>query len=170
VDKTEKGKIIEQLRQRIGVVLEPMLYEVERGAIRRFAEAVEDNNPLYWDDEYARTTRYGGVIAPPGFFGLPTGEVPGSGMDPDMGIQLAPLANALPGMIDIMQTGVNGGTEIEFFQPVRPGDILLTYYKLVDITEKEGKLGPMVLFTFEQIFKNRIGRVVAVVRNTLITY
>jgi len=162
VDKAEKTAIVEQLRKKIGVILEPMLFEVERGAIKRFVEAVEDDNPLYWDDEYARKTRYGGVVAPPGFFGLPLGDVPGAEINPDMGILVAPLAQNLPGMADIM--------EAEYYRCVRPGDVLLTYYELVDIVEKEGKLGPMVIFVFQQTFKNRINRLVGRVRATLITY
>jgi hypothetical protein len=170
VDKAEKSAIVEQLRKKIGVILEPMLFEVERGAIKRFIEAVEDDNPLYWDDEYARKTRYGGVIAPPGFFGLPLGDVPGAEINPDMGILVAPLAKNLPGMAAIMESGVGGGCEAEYYQRVRPGDVLLTYYELVDIVEKEGKLGPMVIFIFQQTFKNKINRLVARVRVTLITY
>ncbi len=34
-------------------------------AIRRFCEVAEDGNPVYWDAEYAQTTRFGRVIAPP---------------------------------------------------------------------------------------------------------
>lgn len=165
-----KAAIIEELKMKIGVILEPMLYEVEKGAIRRFVEAVEDPNPLYWDEDYARKTRYGGVIAPPGFYGLPGGEVPGAEISMDFGILLAPMVKSLPGMTEIMESAVNGGTEGEFFRPVRPGDILLAYFKLIDITEKSGKLGPMVLFPFEQTFKNRVGQLVAIIRTVLVTY
>ena len=43
--------------------------EVEKGAIKRFAEAVGNMNPLYWDEEYARNSKYGAIISIPGFFG-----------------------------------------------------------------------------------------------------
>ena len=46
-------------------------FEVEKGAIRKFADAVDDQNLLYWDDEYARNSKYGNITAPPGFFGWP---------------------------------------------------------------------------------------------------
>ncbi|MEV4898921.1 MaoC family dehydratase N-terminal domain-containing protein, partial [Nonomuraea sp. NPDC055795] len=39
--------------------------ELGRAAIRYFAEAVGDANPLYTDDAYAREHGYDGVIAPP---------------------------------------------------------------------------------------------------------
>jgi len=40
---------------------------IEAGAIRHFVEALGDPNPLYTDAEYARQTRWGGIIAPPTF-------------------------------------------------------------------------------------------------------
>ena len=40
---------------------------VERGAVRRFAEAIGDPNPLYVDEGAAKESRYGGLIAPPTF-------------------------------------------------------------------------------------------------------
>jgi len=40
---------------------------VERGAIRRFHQAVMDDDPIFWKDAEAAATRYGGVMAPPLF-------------------------------------------------------------------------------------------------------
>ena len=36
-----------------------------REVIRRFAEGIGDPNPLYIDEAYAKTTPFGGIIAPP---------------------------------------------------------------------------------------------------------
>ncbi len=47
--------------------------EVTQDGIRHFTEAVGDINPLYRDPEYANTTKYQGVIAPPGFLYSVTG-------------------------------------------------------------------------------------------------
>ena len=43
------------------------LVEATRDNIKNFAEAVGDNNPLWINEEYARKSRFGGVIAPPTF-------------------------------------------------------------------------------------------------------
>src|SRR5690349_2449501 len=40
---------------------------VERGQIRRHAQAIMDPDPAYWDDEYAKSTVAGEVTAPPLF-------------------------------------------------------------------------------------------------------
>jgi acyl dehydratase len=39
--------------------------EVTETAIRRFCEVAEDGNPVYWDAEFAKASRFGRVIAPP---------------------------------------------------------------------------------------------------------
>jgi acyl dehydratase len=39
--------------------------EVTETAIRRFCEVAEDANPVYWDAEYAKNSRFGRIIAPP---------------------------------------------------------------------------------------------------------
>src|SRR5690606_32622569 len=38
---------------------------VESAAIWNYLEAVEDANPAYWDETFARSTRFGRLIAPP---------------------------------------------------------------------------------------------------------
>ncbi len=62
---------LDDLRKRIGVritkSLEPWCYEATRDNIRHYAHGIGDDNPLWCDPEYASTTRYGGIIAPPSF-------------------------------------------------------------------------------------------------------
>ena len=64
--------ITDEIRALIGVegpeitMSEP----VERGALRRFVQAIMDDDRIYWDEEYAKNTRYGGVVAPPLFPGF----------------------------------------------------------------------------------------------------
>ncbi|MFL5298879.1 MAG: MaoC family dehydratase N-terminal domain-containing protein, partial [Anaeromyxobacteraceae bacterium] len=51
----------------IGRESEPAVHEVERGAIRRFAEAIGDPNPIYVEEEAARQAGHSTVVAPPTF-------------------------------------------------------------------------------------------------------
>jgi hypothetical protein len=53
----------DELQQFIGKVAPPIIKVVETGAIRRYADAVGNHNPIYSDEEYAGGTRYGGIIA-----------------------------------------------------------------------------------------------------------
>src|ERR1700677_5306687 len=46
---------------------EQFLYGVTEDSIRHFAYCIPDYNALYLDHEYARSTRWGSIIAPPGY-------------------------------------------------------------------------------------------------------
>ena len=62
---------LDGLRKRIGVrigrTLEPWCYESTRDNIRHYAHGIGDDNPLWCDPDYGRTTPYGDIIAPPSF-------------------------------------------------------------------------------------------------------
>jgi hypothetical protein len=66
---TEEG--LDDLRKRIGVkiekTVEPWCYEATRDNIRHYAHGIGDDNPLWCDPDYAKTTKYGDVIALPSF-------------------------------------------------------------------------------------------------------
>jgi acyl dehydratase len=132
---------------------EVRIFPVERGAIFRFAEAIEDPNPLYWDDEYARKSRYGSIIAPPGFWGWmpnePTEDEPfgtggGSQRFRIRGEVIRALAKA--GYTRVM----DGGHAYEFYQPVRAGDTLTCCYKIADIVEKKGRRTAKLAFLIQE--------------------
>ena len=40
-------------------------YTLTRQAIELYCKAVGEDHPLYFDEAYAKTTRYGGLVAPP---------------------------------------------------------------------------------------------------------
>ncbi len=142
-----------------------ILLEVEKGAIRRFADAVEDPNLLYQDEKYARNSRYGSIVAPPGFFGWPAKLLTKQGMQPSY---LRPdLRLALSGAGYTAATTIDGGTEYEFFHPVRAGDTLVASSVIKDIIEREGR-AKMVFAITEITYTNQNGDVVAKVRQTSI--
>ena len=58
--------------------------EVTRRDIKRFAQSIGSDDPLHFDEEYARTTRHGGIVAPPLFCqSLTYEDVPASELLPD---------------------------------------------------------------------------------------
>ncbi len=149
---TEESLITDELRNAIGVESEPLTYEVERGDIIRFAEAIDDSNPLYQDEEEARSSRYGGIIAPPTFF---------RSLRP--GPPRAPVQSPLHRNLD-------GGSDWEFLEPVRPGDRITVTNKLADVVQRTGRLGPMIIMTRETRYVNQLGQLVAIQRSTGISY
>ena len=109
---TDESLITDELRNAVGIDSAPLTYEVEKGAVIRFADAIEDPNPVYRDEVAARDSRYGGLIAPPTFL---RSMAPG----PATVEARSPLTRTL-----------DGGSEWEFFYPVRPGDLVTVTVKL----------------------------------------
>ena len=62
---------LDSLRRLINVpiadTVEPWCYEATRDNIRHYAHGIGDDNPLWCDPEYAASTKFGTVIAPPSF-------------------------------------------------------------------------------------------------------
>jgi acyl dehydratase len=140
------------VRAQIGTQSEPRTYEVERGAIRRFAEAIGDPNPLFNDEMLARETRFGGMIAPPTFCR-------------SLGRELPEIKLNLPEF-----RVLDGGSEWEYFKSIRPGDRITVVSKIADIRENAGRLGPMVFIVIENSYTNQFDQLCVVQRMTLIRY
>lgn len=137
---------------------------LEKGSISRFADSVGNTNPLYWDEEHAKNSKYGSIITVPGFFGWP---VKGA-TDPGFGNYMAELNDALAknGINKVL----NGGTEFEYFAPVRAGDTLSATSKIVEIIEREGRAGNLIFIITETSYLNQYGDLVAKSRGTAIRY
>ena len=153
----------EDVTRLIGKSGEPMVLEVERGAIRKFADAVGDRSPLIWDDEYARNSRYGAVVAPPGFVGWPVK------WDSPMPFFSAIREELVAALISAGYPRiVDGGIEFEFFLPVRAGDTLVSVARIADIYTRETKGGILVFSVTETSYTNQDGALVGLARQTLI--
>jgi acyl dehydratase len=144
--------IPDELKQAIGKIDPPHVREVEKGAIRRYTEAVGDDNPLYREEEYAKKSRYGEIVAPPGFFGWSMKSAPA--LEAVMGLMAAIVKAGYHRILD-------AGMSFEFFLPVRPGDILIASPKISDVSEKKGQSGSMIMCSFETDYVNQNGDLVA---------
>ena len=134
---------------------------VSESDIRKWAIAVywpEEPPKLYWDEEYAKSTRYDGIIAPLDFnpFAWPV-PVPPAAPTPPMGTGQG--TNAM-----------NGGPVVEYVAPIRPGDVISTSTALVDWNERETRLGLTLFSTNETRWTNQNGELVRISKNTSIRY
>lgn len=149
----------------IGKSGDVIVFQVEKESIRRFADAVGDPNPLYCDEEYARNSRYGSIIAPPGFicsswFTQPKSGTPSTDLRGEVRAALEKAGYTNPG-------AVNVGDECDFFIPVRAGDTIAALPKIKEIRERESAKGKMVFTITEITYINQNGDLVAKTRGTL---
>lgn len=146
------SELADKFREMVGIESEPEVWEVEKGHIRRHVEAVGDPNPLWLDEEYARTTQYGGIIAPP-FLLIDAG--------------LVKFVDKLERMAPDM-ANINGGTEIDFYGPMKVGDVVTSVATLADVKEKTGKHGGMIFLAVEVAYTNQRNEIVTRSRTTFI--
>lgn len=142
--------ISEELKGLIGKEVGCRVTEIEKGAIKKFAKAIDDPNPLWQDEAYAKNTKWGDIIAPPTFVAFCKTDMP------ELNLPLKRL--------------LHGEDEIEYYQPIRPGDTISSVCKVVNIYEKQGKTGPMIFTILETSHTNQKGQLVAKNRISIIAY
>lgn len=151
--------ITDEIRSWIGRETPSWTIVVSQLDVKRFAVATDDLNPLYLDEEKATQSVYGGLIAPPLFYMAPLTEPkPESELRPD-GL---PSEGKFPIPPTPLPRLMDGGTEIEFFQPIRVGDVLTGRSTIVDLYQKEGRSGPLIFVVRETRFTNQQGVVVLI--------
>jgi acyl dehydratase len=125
---------------------------VERGKIREFARAIKDDDPLYFDEAYAEGQ--GGMLAPVTFLVTVALWDDGEGRPP------VPLD---------MTRLLHGEQEVEYFCPVRAGDVLTAVTRVADVYTKPGRRGGAMTFVVNETdFTDAGGAVVARLRNVRI--
>lgn len=156
--------IPDEARARIGTVLSTSRGAVVRRDWQRWAAAVGDHNPLYFDADYARAHGYRDVIAPPLYLqyavlgvnpldqlrpdGTPAG---GSGLD----FPRCPKRMA-------------GGEDFTFHAPAYHGDEATAVRTVAAIEEKQGRSGRFVLVTWSTRYTNQDDDLLAEATTSLI--
>lgn len=155
--------ITDEIRNMLNVERDVMVSSpVSDNDIRKWAIAVywpETPPKQYWDPDHAAATRWGGIVAPQEFnpFAWPVERQEAIRIGGDIGKE--------PG-----RRVLNGGSEARYFEPVRPGDVIRSGVKLVDVYEKTGRLGLMMFLINETTWTNQNGELVKVDRKTTIRY
>jgi hypothetical protein len=168
--------ITPQMRSIIGRPFEQLVsYPVSASDIRKWAIAVYYPGvapQLYWDEAYAATTTFGGVVAPEDFnpFAWATVEP-----------RLAPRRdvldldwNYLEGQHGIdgpgLATMLNGGSQTRYGVRMRPGDVIRSESHVRSYTEKQGRTAILLLTVVGSAWTNQRGELVKETDRTSIRY
>lgn len=154
-----------EAKEMIGTTLQTRSGVVYQKEAQRFASAVNDLNPIYFDEDAAKAAGYRTTPAPPLFLTqalqgvtrldelVPDG-VPGGG-----GGRQVPLN---------VHRKMAGGEEYDFVEPLYPGDTITAESKLSNVEEKTGRSGAFVVVTRETTYTNQDGVTVARSRMSMI--
>lgn len=139
--------------------------EITALMFQRYAIAVGDLNPIYFDDAAARAAGYPGVVAPPNFLtsvlGWEAGPAEGDLLED--GTEAGVLAPEIRGL-----RLMGGGHDLTFGQAVRPGDVVTARRKLVELYAREAKFGLLTFAISEIVYTNHRGEHLVTCRETVI--
>jgi len=122
---------------------------VERGAVKKFAEAIGDLHPIYFDVETGRLSRYKTNIAPPTFPRVfDYGEIEG--------LQLPPK-----GLIHGEQT-------YHYERPLLVGEEIRCYSVVENYFEKKGNQGTMGILVVQSYGEDLAGKTIFTSKQTVI--
>lgn len=147
-------KVPEEVRSMIGLE-KVRRYDVTARDIRRFAQAIGETNPIHYDEDYAKGTQYGTIVAPPlfcqmfTFEDVPPDQLPSDGSPTEMDVPIP------------AKRTVGGASSYEIFQRVRAGDQITVKSTLRDVFSKEGKSGKLYFVVVETEFSNQKSEPVA---------
>ena len=147
-------------------------FPIEAGHVMMFARAIGDANPIYYDENHAKNTEPGGIIAPPTFIQAGAQFDPdyflrpkighpwfGSGKEPT-GIKPGSGDNTRGG-----GRGLHAEQHYEYHRHLRPGDVLTATIKPGKKWEKEGRRSGKLIFSETIIeFRDQKGELVITAR------
>ena len=150
----------EEYKQYVGREAAPreQPYPVTVRAIEHYLESIQDDNPLYWSDEYGKQTKWGGRIAPWGavnVLGSDHRQWRPSWMEREA--QAFNVLEGVPGFPTEQQANTN--TEYWCYNPVRVGDRFTATTRLAAIVgPKTTRVGTGYFVTTEALYRNQDGK------------
>jgi acyl dehydratase len=128
-------------------------FPVEAGHILMFARAIGDDNAVYTDEDAAKKTEAGGIIAPPTFVQASAQFDPDYFLRPKIGQPWFGSGKNPTGAVRSGGGGGGGGGGLhaeqhyEYHRPLRAGDVLTATTKPGKTWEKEGRRSGKLVFS-----------------------
>ena len=149
---------------------------LDASTLRRFVHGVMEGNPVHWDEAAAQASRYGQVVAPPLWPSHAFVRPPGSAGDPleqllideDWDGAAGQVFGQLPPVPISVGRLLNGGVSAEFYQLPAIGDVISAQSEYVEIVEREGRAGPMVIVRVLTVYRNQHDHLLSHITNSLI--
>lgn len=167
-----------ELRKYVGLVGQPRTATpLEADALRRFTQAIMDDDPTYYDPAAASRSPQGTIAAPPLFPVHSFRRQPGT-PDPLQAVIDDPEHDGIGGASGTLQglppipspfkRLLNGGNEIEFFRCLALGERAVAKPRYQGVELKQGRSGPMLLVTIEVRWETDTGELLMINRQTSI--
>lgn len=126
-------------------------FPIEASHIMMFARAIGDANKIYYDEDYAKHTEPGSIIAPPTFVQASAQFDPDYRLRPKIGQPWIGSGKEPTGISPDTSGGGGGGLHAEqhyeYHRHIKPGDVLVPTVKPGETWEKQGRRSGKLIFT-----------------------
>lgn len=161
------GAALSTLAGLIGVTTTTTLGEVTALQIGRYARAIGESDPVFFDETYARSRNFASVIAPPNFLPAVVDWTQGAAED-ELRLDGTPVTH-LPGVSAVGLRLMGGGQRLEFQRPVVAGERVVRHSTLSEAKPRETRGGPLIVATYLDVYETETGEVLLTcVRSILI--
>lgn len=160
----------------VGVTAPPrMSAPLGQDELRRFVQAIMDDDPAYYDPDAAARSKPGEIVAPPLYpvhiFRRPLGtpdplqavidNPEHDGIGTDSG------THGLPPIPSRFKRRLNGGNEVEFFRCLRPGERAVAKPRYKSVEVKRTRSGDdMMIIVIETRWETEAGELLMINRQT----
>ncbi|ASR36266.1 acyl dehydratase [Prauserella marina] len=136
----------------VGTVAATATGEVHRREWQRWAAAVGDHNPLWFDPDYARSHGYADIVCPPLFL-----QCAALGVSTLSGLREDGTSGAATGNLAFPAAPkrMAGGESTTFHLPAYHRDEITMVRTTASIVEKNGRSGRFVLVTWHTTYTNQ---------------
>ncbi len=144
-----------RMHKRIGLTKGPVSRRVEAGELIKFAHSIGETRPLYTDEAYARTTRFGALVAPPTYVSI-----------------FPPLLLGV-GLLDYehpFARFLHSDDVVTNDRPICAGDVISGMSRYADAYVKEGRNGQLLFQAAELTLTNQRDERVALVRVVSVSF
>jgi len=136
---------------------------VEATHIMMFARSIGDDNPIYYDDDYAKKSDVGHIIAPPTFPRAVSQFDPDYHLRPKNGVKWFGSGKNPTGLDGPAPSsgGLHAEQHFEYHRQLKPGDQLTVTTKLGETWEKQSKRAGKLMFAEKiQEYRDQNGELV----------
>ncbi|MBC7794901.1 MAG: MaoC family dehydratase N-terminal domain-containing protein [Clostridia bacterium] len=138
-------------KQLIGRSTDPVMMEVEKGQIRRFAAAIGEDGAIHYDEALAKEAGFTSLVGPPTFASALHTT---AGLYDELGLDDSNIMHA--------------EEEYEYFRPIVAGDEINVTHAIADIYDKQTPTGSLVFVVIETRGNDTKGRPVFKGRRVLV--
>lgn len=162
---TQQSLIPDEVLAKVGTEAARAVGEVNRRDWQRWAVAVGDHNPLWFDADFARAHGYDDVVAPPLFL-----QYAVLGVTPLDQLRADGSSGAVSGNLQFPEAPkrMAGGESFTFHRPAYHRDELTMVRTVSSVVEKEGRSGRFVLVTWHTTYTNQRDELVAEATTSMI--